>query len=175
MALTKEKKKEIIEQLKEKIAKQKAMIFCDISGLKVKDLTKLRRELKSEDSGLKVAKKTLLRIALKEKKIDFDPKNLKGEIAIIFGFKDEIKPAKITFQFSNENENLKILAGFLENQFVGAEKIIELAKLPTKDELLRKLIFEISNPVSSFIYLLKENLRNLVFILQQISQSKVNQ
>ena len=85
MPLTKEQKRKIIEDLKEKIAKQKAIIFVDFSGLKVKDFSDLRKRLSKINSELKVAKKTLLALVFKEKGLKIDIEKLKGEIALIFG------------------------------------------------------------------------------------------
>jgi len=172
MVKTKEEKKKILEELKEKISKQKVTIFVDFTGLKMKDIFDLRKKLKMVDSQLKVTKKTLAQIAFNKSGLKTEIKKLKGEIAFVFGLKDEISPAKIIFQFSQINPNLKILGGFLENKFVEAEKIVELAKLPTREELLGKLVGSISAPVSNFINVLQGNLRNLVSILSQL---KVNQ
>jgi large subunit ribosomal protein L10 len=168
MALTKEQKQKILEELKEKIAKQKVTIFVDFTGLKMKDISDLRKKLKVADNEIKVAKKSLMRIAFEKAKLKIDTRKLVGEIALIFGFKDEILPAKTVWQFAEVNPNLKILGGFLENKFVEGEKIIELAKLPTREELLGKLVGSISAPISNLINILQCNLRNLVYIFSQI-------
>ena len=172
MVKTKEEKKKILEELKEKISKQKVTIFVDFTGLKMKDIFDLRKKLKMVDSQLKVTKKTLAQIAFNKSGLKTEIKKLKGEIAFVFGLKDEISPTKTIFQFSRIDPNLKILGGFLENKFVEAEKIVELAKLPTREELLGKLVGSISAPVSNLINVLQGNLRNLVSILSQL---KVNQ
>ncbi len=172
MALTKTQKKKIIEELKEKIGKQKIMIFVDFTGLKVKDLSHLRKKLKAANNELKVAKKTLIGIAFKEAKIEVEPKKLPGEIALVFGYKEEISPAKIIWQFSQENPNLKILAGFLapyilepRGGWIEAEKVIELAKLPTRKELLGRLVGSISAPISNFVNVLEANIKGLITVL----------
>jgi large subunit ribosomal protein L10 len=106
---------------------------------------------------------------LKEKNLDvINVKNLIGEIAVIFGLSDEILPTKIVYQFSKENKNLKILGGILEKSFVGPEKIEELAALPSKEELLAKLIGNIFAPVQNLVYLLKSIPQSLIFVLNQI-------
>lgn len=168
MALTRQQKQEILEDLKGKIARQKIIIFVDIAKIKVKDISDLRKKLKTIDSELKVAKKTLSKIAFKEKKFEIDTKKLQGEIALILGYKEEILPTKIVYQFSQENPDLKILGGCFENKFVVAEKIIELAQIPTKEELLARVIGGISAPISNFVDVLHGNLRNLVRILSQL-------
>lgn len=165
MALTRLKKQEILEDLKEKIDRQKIIIFADFTGIKVKALSNLRKKLKTADSELKVAKKTLSRIVFGEKKIEIDAEKLQGEIALIFGYQDEILPAKITYQFSRENPSLKILGGCFENKFVAAEKIIELAQIQTKEELLARVVGSISAPISNFVNVLEQNIKGLIIIL----------
>ena len=168
MAKTKLQKKEIIEKLKEKIEKQKIMIFVDFSGLKVDEISQLRKDLKENNSEIKVVKKSLTRLVFKEKNINFDPETLPGQLAIVFGWEDFIIPAKIVWQFSKENPNLKILGGFLENSFIEKEKIINLAKLPTREELLANLINRISAPISGLLNSLQWNLRKLLLVLSSI-------
>jgi len=170
MPLNKVQKKKIINDLKEIIDKQKIFFFVDLKGLKVKDLSNLKKRLKKVDSQLKVSKKTLLKIGLKEKGIDLDIKKLEGEIASIFGFKDEILPAKITYQFSLENKNIKILGGYFSGKVMGAEEIITLAQLPTKEELLGRLVGSILAPVSNFVYILNYNIKGLVYALSAIKK-----
>lgn len=165
MALTKEQKQKVVEKLKEKIANQKAMVFVAIEGLKAADLFALRKRLKEADCALSVAKKTLLNIAFKEKKMEFDAEDLEGQLALIFGFGDEIMPAKTAYQFSLENERLKILGGFFEDKFIDAKEIITLAKIPSKKELLAKVVGSISAPISNFVYTLQANIKGLITVL----------
>jgi len=168
MAKTKEQKKKELESLKEKVKKQKTMIFVDFSGLKVENMSELRRALKKSDSELKVAKKTLMKIALKDAGMENDISGLKGEIALVFGYGDQIIPAKLAYEFGKENPNFKILGGFFENQFKNAEDFIILAQLPSKQELLARLTGSISSPITGFVRVLEANLKGLVCVLSGI-------
>ena len=170
MALTKTQKQKIINDLKDKIARQKAMLFVDFTGLKVKDISNLRKKLKAINSELKVAKKTLMKIVFKEGKIDINTKEIPGELALVFSYKDEILPAKTVYQFSKEHENIKILGGFIENEHKEAEEIITLAQLPSREELFAKLVGSISAPLSNFAYALNYNLKGLLFLLSTIKK-----
>ncbi len=170
--LTRAQKQKIIEELKGKIFKQKAMIFVDFTNLKVKDFSDLRKKLKEAGDEIKVAKKTLMEVAFKEAKIDFKPKKISGEIALVFGYKDEIVLARTIWQFAEANPNLKILGGFLENKFKEADEIIELAKISSKEELFTQLVRSISAPIVNFINVLTTDLRNFIYILSQIKVNK---
>jgi large subunit ribosomal protein L10 len=71
---TKEQKNKILDSLKEKVANQKAMVFVDFTGLKVKDMSDLRKKMRVSDAEFKASKKTLLNIAFKDSKLDIDTK-----------------------------------------------------------------------------------------------------
>ena len=170
MPLTKEQKKKIVEDLKEKIARQKAIIFVDFSGLRVKDLSNLRKKLKAANSELKVTKKTLLDLVFKKTGLAIEAKKIKGEIALIFGYNDGLSLAKMIYQFSETNPNLKILGGFFEKKFREAEEIITLAQLPTREELLAKLVGTIFAPVSNLVNVLQGNIKGLIYALSGIKK-----
>ena len=169
--LTKDQKKQIVKDLSEKIKSAKSVVFADFRGLKVKDLNELKRELRKADSSFKVLKKTLMNIALKDAKIEYDTKKLEGQIAMSFSA-DEITAAKIIDTFSKKNENIKILGGILGTQVMDAAQVKSLAKLPGKVELLAKLVGTINAPVSGFVNVLAGNLRGLVQVLKAISETR---
>lgn len=169
--LTKDQKKQLVKNLAENIKASKSAVFVDYRGLKVKDLTGLKKELRGSGVEFKVAKKTLIEKALKEAGIDMDVKNMEGQIAVALSG-DEITGAKIIEKFGKTNENLKILAGILEKKLMGAAEVRELAKLPGKEELLAKLVGTLNAPVSGFVNVLAGNLRGLVQVLKAISEQK---
>jgi len=168
MAKTKEQKKNTLEEIKKKIDKQKSIIFVDFSGLKVEDMFALRKSLKKIEGELKIAKKTIIKLALEEKGLNIEEEKLKGEIGLVFGYKDEISPSKAVYEVCQRNPNLKILGGFLENDFRGAEDFITLAKLPSRKELLGRLTGSLASPLTGFVRALEYNLKGLIYILSAI-------
>ena len=172
MPQTKEQKKKTLEDLRDKVARQKAIVLLSITGIKVKDISELRKKLKAIGAELKVVKKTLANIIFKENKMEFDKKSFKTEVGFVFGFEDEVSPAKTAYQFSKENEALKILGGFMGKEAKGAEDMITLAQLPTRPELLARLVGSLSSPVSGLVYVLKGNLKGLVLALNAIGKNK---
>jgi large subunit ribosomal protein L10 len=170
MPKTKEQKNLILKSLKEKIADQKAMLFIDFQGMQVKDLSKLRNELKSKDSQLMVEKKTLMKKALEENKIDCNPREMKGEVAMVFGFKDELSPIKVIYGFTKQNNFLKILGGYINSQkeFLKPEDVITLGQLPGRKELLGQLVGTLSAPISGFENVLNGNIKGLLRVLSSI-------
>lgn len=172
MPLTKDQKKSIIDELSESFAKQKAMVFVDIFGLKNKELLDLRRRLKKIGARLTIAKKTLAGLASKEKGIDIDFRKITGEAAIVFGFEDEVSPMKAVYDFVKLNPKTVILGGYSGNQLIDATTVNVLALIPPKPVLLSRLLGSMKSPISGFYNVMSGNLRNLVVVLNEISKVK---
>ena len=159
MALTKEQKTKQIDSIKEKVSKQKSVIFVDFSKVPSKEMFSFRKTLKEAGCNLKIAKKTLVRIAFGQSNISYWNKiksSIPGQLALVFGIEDEIAPARIANTFAKTQENLKILGGIFENRFIGRERVLELANIPPRNELLGRLVGSIYSPVSSFVRVLNK-------------------
>jgi large subunit ribosomal protein L10 len=171
---TKRQKKQIVEDLTEKLKNSKAAVFSDYSGLAVKDMMAMRKELRSQGIDFKIAKKTLISLALKNAKMDADVKKMEGQLALAISTQDEVAAAKILAKTAKENDNLKILGGFLGEKFLEKEEVMALSRLPGKDELLAKLVGALNSPVSGLVNVLAGNLRGLVNVLKVVAGSKTN-
>lgn len=169
MVQTKEQKKSIIDDLAGKIKDAKAVVFSDYKGLMVKDMMALRRELKKEGADLKVAKKTLVNLAFKKAGMEIDVKKFDGQLAVATS-SNEVAAAKIIAKASKTNENLKIVGGLLGSKEISKDEVDALAKLPSKTELLAKLVGTINAPVSGFVNVLAGNIRGFVQVLKAISE-----
>jgi large subunit ribosomal protein L10 len=169
---TKAQKEVIIKDLAEKLKNSKAVVFSDYKGLNVKDMTQLRRDLRAEGVDLQVLKKTLMNRALKEAGIEMDAKVLEGQVAIAISSRDEVAAAKIIAKLAKVNENLKIVGGILGTKELSTAEVNALAKLPSKEELLSKLVGTLNAPVSGFVNVLAGNMRGFVTALQAIADKK---
>lgn len=168
---TRQQKEQIVEEIGESLTKAKAAVFVDYTGLSVAKLTELRRQLLAQAAELKVAKKTLIDISFKQSGIaDIDTKNMAGQVAVVLGYRDEVSPAKILNDFSRKNEQLKILGGMLESKFIDKLKVISLAKLPSKQELLGRVVGVVAAPLSGLVNVLRGNMSGLVRVLSQIQK-----
>ncbi len=170
---TKSQKSQIVDGLQEKAASQKVVIFSDFHGLPVAKQQELRRALKKEDAEFKVAKKTLIQRAFDAAKVPFSYINYKGELGVIFGFGDEVAPAKFLHKFARANpDGFKIIGGILGERALSKEEVIALAKLPSKQELLSQLVGVLVSPIRGFMNVLNGNQRKLVVALAQIANKK---
>ncbi|MBU0708100.1 MAG: 50S ribosomal protein L10 [Patescibacteria group bacterium] len=174
MPKTKEQKRTILHELNDKIARAKSIIFVKYNALTVKENEELRSKLRQENNEYYVAKKTLFNLALKDKAIlDLNIKKFEGQVAAIFGYNDEVSPAKIVGQFKKEKDKAKkieFIGGILENKYIGGGQVAVLAILPSKQELYAKIVSSINAPVSGLVNALVGNIRNLVQVLKAVSE-----
>lgn len=173
MAKTRQQKQQDLQSYIEKVGKAKGLVFANFDGLKVKEIEALRQKCREAGIDYLVAKKTLMKLAFKEAGIkDVDPKTFAKGVASVFGYEDEVAPAKIIGEFAKTHEALSPIGGILENNFIDQSKVIELSRLPSKQELLAKVVGSIQAPVSGFVGVLSGTLRSLVCALNAIKESK---
>ena len=171
--LTKNQKIELVKELSEKIKGAKSTVFVDFKGLKVKESTDLKKNLRAVGAEYFVVRKTLLDIALKNAGIEnASIKAMEGQIAISLSNTDEVSAAKIIDIFAKTNPNMKMLGGTLGSQVMSAAEVKALAKIPSKEQLLGQLVGTLNAPISGFVNVLAGNLRGLVQVLNAISEQK---
>ncbi|MFA5051254.1 MAG: 50S ribosomal protein L10 [Patescibacteria group bacterium] len=171
MAKTRQQKELSLKQLQEAMSEMKSLIFINYCGLKIKDIVELRSLLKSNKFKYLVTKKTLLKLALKKfglENINLD--QVQGGTGLIFGYDDEVGPAKIITAFSKKNKQLSIQGGIYNKELVSLDQIKILATLPSKNQLIAQLLGTIKAPISNLVYTLKGNTRNFVYLLSVIKK-----
>ncbi len=173
MPKTKEQKKQIVDDLADKLAKFKSLVFTDYKGLTVAEASAIRKLAREQGAEYLVAKKTLIQLALDKAGFkDIDVKNMTGNLALVVGFEDEVAPAKLAANFTKDHEALKLLGGIMENKFIDLAQVEALSKIPSKVELLAKLVGSLNSPISGFVNVLAGNLRGLLTVLNAIKDQK---
>jgi len=173
MAVSKQKKQEIVKDLQDKISRAKSVVFTKFFGVGANDVNDLRGKIKDSNSEYVVAKKTLIDVAFADQKVEgLKVKDIEGEVAAVFGYEDEVAPAKIIDEFKKSHEGVELVGGVLENKFIDATQVQALAKMPSKLELYAKIVGSIKAPVSGFVNVLSGNLRGLVTVLKAIEEKK---
>ena len=170
--LTRPQKEQLVKDLSARIKEGKVLIFSDYAGTTVGKMKNLRDELRKTDSSYKITKKKLIDLALKDAGIEASVLDLEGQIGIAIGKGDEVSAAKVLAQFAKTNKNFKILQGVLENKVISGKDVMSLAMLPSKDQLLAKLVGTINAPVSGFVNALAGNIRGFVTVLKSIADNK---
>lgn len=169
MAISRQAKTETLASLAEKLGRTKALVFTHYQGLSVKEVTELRRQLRTESIDLLVAKKTLLRKALADSGYDAGlVDTLPGDVAVAFGYADEVTPAKLLATYGKTHPQVELLAGLIEGRSISAAEVKALAKLPSKTELLAQTVWVIKGPVTGLVNVLAGNIRGLVTVLNAL-------
>ncbi len=169
---TKAFKEEKIEAMKEKFAKAKVAVVTDYKGLTVEEITKLRRELQKQDGDYMVTKNTLAKIATKGTQYEVLDEALKGSIAIAFGFKDEVAPAKILTKFIKEVKKGEILSAALDGKLLSKKETEVLSNLPSKEELYAKMLGSINSPATGIVGAVNAVMSGLVRAMDQVAKKK---
>ena len=145
-----EEKKAKVAVLKERIDAAVAGVIVDYKGITVEDDTKLRKELREAGVTYTVAKNTLIRLALDGTALSAMDDTLHGTTAIATSSEDYVAAAKILSKFAESHENFTVKTGFIDGEVISLQKIEELAKLPSKEQLLTNVAFVFAAPMASF-------------------------
>jgi len=173
MAKSRIQKKDIVDNVVEKFKTMKSAAFTSISGFTMAQADELRQTAKEQGVEIFIMKKTLLALAVQEAGLeDVDPKSFKGSILTAVSYDDEVSAAKVLKEFSKKNEEFVFAAGVLEGRGLTAQEVTQLASLPSKEELLSKLVGSLNAPVSGFVNVLAGNLRGLVTVLDAVREQK---
>lgn len=164
-----ELKKQLVEEIKEKFSKAKTIAFVDYRGLTVAQDTKLRKTFRGAGCDYKVYKNRLMLKALQELGIACNPTDLEGTTAVAIGYQDEVAPAKIIADTIKETQKMSVKFGILNGTVVDAHSIEELAKLPSKEELIAKLLGTLNNTAASLCRVLSAPARGLAVALNAIA------
>ncbi len=174
MAVTKAKKAEVLQQLDAKFAKAKAVYFGNFTGLTVKKSVNLRKKLLGANIDYVVAKKTLYRISLKNNNLPEVPAELmKGPVGAVFSYEDTILPAKLMHEFTKDLEaKFEVLGGLVDGRYIGKAEAKALALLPSREELLAKLVGSMKSPIVGFHSALSGVLRKFVYTMAAVRDKK---
>jgi large subunit ribosomal protein L10 len=170
-------KKAVVAELKDQITSAKAAVLTSYKGLTVEQDTELRRELREAGVSYHVVKNTMLRIAAQDAGIEGLDEHLSGTTALAFSTEDAVAPAKVINDFIKKNkledtEVLQIKAGMLDGKVIALEKVKELASLPSREELLAKLLGSMNAPISNTVNVLQGVIRNCVYALNAVREKK---
>jgi len=148
-------KKVIVEEIKEKIKSAKTLTFVDYRGLTAVEDTALRAAFRKAEAEYKVYKNRLLLRALEELGMTGYESILEGTTAVAFGYKDEVSTAKILVDTIKETKKMQLKGGILDGKQIDVAMVEELAKIPSKEVLITKLLYILQSPVRGLAVALK--------------------
>jgi large subunit ribosomal protein L10 len=161
-----------VKRIQDKLRNSACVVLTEFRGLNVHELAELRRRLREKEIEYKVVKNTLVRIAANEVGLSELNEYLTGPTALVAGLEDIISPAKILFDFSKEHDALKIKGGILEGKVLDANKVKALANLPSREELIGRLMGNLNGPIVGLVNVLSAPLRGFVGVLTALAEQK---
>ena len=167
-----EAKKVVVEDIKQKIQDAKSVVLVKFNGLTVAQDTELRREFSKNNVEYKVLKNTLIRRAFNDLGItDFD-EDLNGPTSVAFGA-DETGAAKVIVEAAKKYEDkVAVKCAYVEGGKVDVAGVQALAAMPSKEELIAKMLGSLQAPISNFVGVLSAMPRSLVIALNAVAEKK---
>ncbi len=165
MALTKDKKNEVVAEVVALLSSSKMTVVTKYQGTTVKALQTLRRQARDNGTKLKVVKNRLVKQALKQTKAlqDIDAERLEGMLLYAFNSEDEVAPAQVIANFAKANPTLEFVGAFAaDGNFLTADEVKALATLPGKDQLIGEVVAMLLSPVNDVTSALSGNLHTLL-------------
>ena len=171
------KNQELVKALTDKITRSKSIIFADFLGLKVNNINTLRATMKEHGAEVTVAKNTLIKVALDEAGVK-SPEvkdKLDGPTSAIFSYDDAISPIKSLYEFIQKFELPKVKSAIIDGIYTTADKVAEISKLPTKEELIARLLGGLNSPISGLVNVLHGTQSKLVYAFSAIAEKKTKE
>lgn len=156
MAITKEKKKEIVAKLDDAFKNAQSLVFVNFHGLTVATINEMRKALRGAQVKYFVAKKNLISLSLSKANFPGTAPEMPGEIALAWG-DDQIAPAREIYEFQKKNpDSLKIVGGIFEGRILGQAEMMNIATIPALPVLHGKFVNIINSPIQRFVIGLSE-------------------
>ena len=165
MAISKDKKQQLVADLNETLSDAKMTVFAKSQGLSVSELQELRHLARENNVKIKVVKNRLVRVAMGEIAVykDTDTSALEGQLLYAISNDDEVAPAQVLAKFAKEHQALELKGAFsAEGKSLNEQEVVELSKLPSKDQLIGQVVNMLTGTVNDVTNALSGNLHALL-------------
>lgn len=167
-----EAKKAVVEEIVQKIQSSKSIVFVDYKMLTVAEVSELRNKCKQANCEYKVYKNTLIKKALNDLGYNQFDADLNGPTAVAFGA-DETGAAKVMAAAAKDYDGKILLkSAFVDSAYVDKAGVKALATMPSKEELIAKMLGSMQAPVANFAGVLSNLLSGIVRVLNGVAKSK---
>jgi large subunit ribosomal protein L10 len=171
VGLSLEEKKAVVTEVAAQVAAAKAIVLAEYRGLEVGNMTELRRKARRSGVYLRVLKNTLARRAVKDTPFAELADKMVGPL--VYGISsDPVATAKVMNEFAKGNDKFVIRAGAMPNAVISAKEVVALASLPSREELLAKLMGTMQAPIAQFVRTLNEVPSKFVRALAAVRDAK---
>ena len=165
-------KAQAISEFNESIGQATNAFLIDFKGITVPQVTELRKQVRESGSEYLVVKNTLALIAVKDSPLKTLESKFTGMTAVAFNKTDAVALAKALTKFAKDVPTVQFKGAMLNGQIVPATEIQNIANLPSREELVSKLLFLLQSPIRGLAIVLNANIRNIAVVLDQIAKQK---
>lgn len=175
MAISKERKSELVDQYVEWINQSQALFVTEYLGLSMKQIDDLRAKVRGSDGQFHIIKNTLGKVAFEKAGLPEPEKFLEGSSAILFAFRDVPEAAKAMSEFARSSEFIKLKGGYMDGRAIRPEDVKALADLPPLPVMRAQLLGVLLAPANKLARTLAEPARQLAAVLQAYADKDASQ
>lgn len=172
MAKSRVQKTDLLDKYKDIIENKKGFLLVNSNNIDTATVTDLKIELKNVGANFAVLKNTIFKIALQDTDQDLAMQDFDGPTAIIHFEEEPTAAAKLVKEVQKEHELLDAKCGVFEGQFLTAEKIMQLADIPSREVLLSQLVGTLNAPLTGFMNAVTGNVKGFTMVLKGISEKE---
>ena len=165
-------KREVVKDLTDRFSTAQSVVLVDFSGVSVGEITELRGKAREQKVDYLVAKNNLIKRAISGTPMECLASDLVGPTALGIGYDGTLASVKLLSDFAKSLKSLRIKAGFVDGEYASAEDVEAIAKLPSKSELLAKLMGALQAPISRLVFAINSPICGLVRTLSAIKEKK---
>src|SRR6185437_10873524 len=152
-----------ISALREKLNRSLAAVLVEYRGMTVKETSELRTRLRKVNAELNIAKNTLVKRALDGTPVTGLSEHLTGPTAVLFAYEDTVAAVKTTSDYTRESRFLTLKAGYIEGRTYNAAQLVEIAKMPPREQIYSTLLGSLQAPAANLVGMLQAPAAQLVF------------
>ena len=162
-----EMKKQQVQEMAAKLTEAGSIVLADYRGLTVEEDTELRSKMRAEGIEYKVVKNNIIKHAIQGTDLESLRDFLVGPTSIAIS-NDEVAPAKVMFKFAKDLDAFELKAGAVDGEVIDLAGIEQLAKLPSKEQLIAKMLGSMNSPITGLVTVLSANIKGLAVALNAI-------
>jgi large subunit ribosomal protein L10 len=172
MAISREKKTELLKEYKDILKNKEGYFLVRSDSVDTATITELKKELKQKNANFSVLKNTIFKIALQDTDQPIEIQDFDGATAVIYFDQDPTTPAKLVREIQKETEAMNTKGGVFKGEFLTEQKVMQLAEIPSREELLGMLVGSMSAPLTGFMNAVTGNVKGLTVALKGISEKE---
>lgn len=173
--MNREQKAQAISEFNDGIGQATNAFVLSFKGITVPQVTELRKQVRESGSSYVVVKNTLALIAVKDSPLKQLSQHFAGETAVAYNTSDAVALAKVLTKFAKDVPAVQFKGAMLAGQMLPATEIQNIANLPSRDELIAKLLYLMQHPIRGLAVVLSGTMRNLAVVVDQIAKQKAGE